>query len=278
MFTLSAHHLEEISTTPELMSLVDGATLQNADTDTFLRLCVVHHCVDTFRALLPNTNYVTGPLTLLAGLNAVKMAQCMDISLDCPHKWIRAARRAAKAGHLDFVKYILTQMDNDEVRKAAANGACIGDHVEILKILLPTIKDQNCLNHLPVLAAQHNSMACMPILLESVSARVWASTLLAAVFQERPIISDMILENIPSNLEVEKEWAIKVAVRGLSGNLQDPQNLLRFLFQHITIDDVRKVRPQLPPDLQEHMITAHQYVMLSNQTADVQAMVSKRKM
>lgn len=278
MFTLSAHHLNEISATPELMNLVDGTTLQNADTDTFLRLCVTHHCVDTFRALLPNTNYVTGPLTLLAGLNAVKMAQCMDISLDCPHKWIRAARRAAKAGHLDFVKYILTQMDNDEVRKAAANGACIGDHVEIFKMLLPTIQDQSCVNHLPVLAAQHNSVACMSTLLERISARVWTSALSVAVFQESPTLANMMLENVPSDLEVEKEWAIKVAVRGLGGKFQDPQNLLRFLFQHITIDDIRKVRPQLPPDLQEHMVTAHQYVLLSTQTADVQAMVSKRKM
>lgn len=262
MFSLSAHHYDEIAPFPELVKLVTNSTLENVDTDKFLRLCVVNKCVKTFLTLLPNTNYVTGPLTLLASLNAVEMAQHLDVSTDCPEPWIRAARRAAKAGHTEFVQYILTQTSTRKIREAAINGACMGDHVDMVKMLHPTITDEACLRHLPILAAQHNALSCMNYLLNGMSGRVWASALAAVVFQEDATMCNMMLECVPDDIEVTSEWAVKVALRG-SSKLNDPHKLLRFVFEHIALKDITAVRPQMHPTVLQDMIEAYEYVVLT---------------
>lgn len=276
MFSLSDHHLQEISPFPELVTLVNNSTIENSDTDKFLRLCIVNKCVTTFLTLLPNTNYVTGPLTLLAGLNAVEMAKHLNISTECPVPWVRAASRAAKAGHLEFVEYILGQISTRKVREAALNGACMGDHIGMFKILHPMITDEACLRHLPILAAQHNALECMNYLLDEMSGRVWASALSAAVFQQDATMCNMMLDCVPDDLQVTSEWAIKVALRG-SSKLNDPHQLLRFVFEHITLQDITKVRPQLPPTVLQNMIEAHEYVVLSRATSGMDNTVCKRK-
>lgn len=276
MFSLSAHHIEEISPFPELMELVDGTTLENVDTDKFLRLCIINKCVQTFLTLLPNTNYVAGPLTLLAGLNAVEMAKHLNISTEDPDPWVRAARRAAKAGHVEFVEYILEHISTRKVREAAINGACMGDHIELFQMLHPTIKDEVCLRHLPILAAQHNALNCMSHLLGNMSGRVWASALSAVVFQEDSTMCNMMLDCVPGDIDVTSEWAIKVALRG-SSKLNDSHKLLRFIFEHITLKDITRVRPQLPPTVLQDMLEAHEYVVLSK-AVNEEGVASKRKM
>lgn len=281
MFSLSAHHIEEIAPFPELAELVCDMTLENANTDKFLRLCAVNGCVRTFLTLLPNTNYVTGPLTLLAGLNAVDVAQLLNISTIDPGPWERAARRAAKSGHLEFVEYIFSRIDSQKIREAAINGACIGDNIEILKMLYPTIEGNSCLNHLPILAAQHNALECMRYMLDGISGRVWTSALAAALTKDDVTLSDMMLDYIPQHIEIETEYAIKLALRGDGkGKVKgkDPQKLLRFVFQFISLEDIKKVRPQLPPVLLQHMIDAHQYVVLTAAISGIPNVVSKRKM
>ncbi len=275
MFSLSAQHLEEIAPFPELLELVDGTTLENANTDKFLRLCIMNKCVKTFLTLLPNTNYVAAPLTLLASLNAVDMAQHIYVPTDCPYKWKRAARRAAKAGHMEFVQYVLDQIDEPKIREAAINGACMGDCVEIVKMLHPTIDNEGCLDHLPVLAAQHNAVSCMTHLLDGISGKVWASALSVVVFYEDPTLCNMMLQCVPKDLDVTSEWAIKVALRGAS-KLNDPHALLRFVFEHITLKDITAVRPQLPPTVLQNMIEAYEYVLLTKAVGG-EGLVSKRK-
>lgn len=275
MFPLSAHHIEEIAPFPELVELVHGTTLENANADKFLRLCITNNCVNTFLTLLPHTNYVATPLTLLASLNAVDMAQQLDITTSCSYKWERAARRAAKAGHIEFVQYILTQIDEPPIREAAINGACMGDRVEVVKMLQPTIDNEGCLNHLPVLAAQHNALSCMKHLLNGMSGRVWASALSVVVFDEDPTLCNMMLQCIPKDLDVTSEWAIKVALRGAS-KLNDPHTLLRFVFEHITLKDITTVRPQLPPTVLQNMMEAYEYVIL-NKAVGGEGIFSKRK-
>lgn len=278
MFSLSDHHLKEISPFPELVKLVDGAIIKNSDTDRFLRLCVTNNCAQSFVALLPHTNYVGGPfLSLLASHNAVEIAQRLNVSTDCPVPWLRAASRAAKAGHLEFVKYILGQIGTQKVREAALNGACMGDHIGMFKILHPMITDEACLRHLPILAAQHNALECMNYLLEGMSGRVWASALSVVAFQKDATMCNMMLDCVPDDLQVTSEWAIKVALRGAS-TLNDPHKLLRFVFEHITLKDIASVRPQLPPTVLQDMIEAHEYVVLSKATSGVDSTVCKRKM
>ena len=277
MFSLTAHHLEEIAPFPELMELVHNGAIDNVDTDKFLRLCVTNRCVQTFLTLLPNANYISsGPLTLLATLNAVEMAKHLNVSTEDPDPWVRAARRASKAGHGDFVDYILEQISTRKVREAAINGACMGDHIVLFKMLHPTITDEACLRHLPILAAQHNALNCMGHMLGNMSGRVWASALSTVVFQEDATMCNMMLDCAPNDIEVTSEWAIKVALRGAS-KLNDPHKLLRFVFEHITLKEITAVRPQLPPTVLQDMLEAHEYVVLSK-AVNEEGVASKRKM
>ena len=138
------------------------------------------------------------------------------------------------------------------------------------------ITDESCLRHLPILAAQHNALECMNYLLDEMSGRVWASALSAAVFQQDATMCNMMLDCVPDDLQVTSEWAIKVALRG-SSKLNDPHQLLRFVFEHITLQDITKVRPQLPPTVLQNMIEAHEYVVLSRATSGMDNTVCKRK-
>lgn len=273
MVTLSPNHLQEIAPFSELIELVRNNSVENENIENFARLCVINNCAQSFTELLPHTSYAQSPLTILACFNAVEIAQKLHVSTRCSHKWARAARRAAKAGHMEFVQYIRTRIDSQKIRKAAVSGACMGDHVEIVKTLLPTIEEPLCRNQLPHVAAAHDAFKCMSYLLDGMNGPTWMEVFTLASVNNNCALLKLMLDGVPSDIEVPSEWAIKVALRNHQNH-----KVLCFVFEHITLEDITRFRPNVHPHIRDNLLNAYQHTLLSAATSDVQNTSSKRKM
>lgn len=265
MIVLTSQQHQEIAAVPELAALAPNGVLAGQHVYEFLCLSAQHNRAESFLGVFPQAHFNTGAITLLARYNAVEIAK--QWNAPCTERdWKNAMRRAAKSGHVEFADYVLSQCDTTDIRKAALSGACIGNQAVFLEHLLSSATDPGFCNHLPTVAAQHNATDCMRVLLPRMTHRVWCSALSVAVFQEDPTLAHMMLESVPSGGEVDPQWASKIALRALLGKYKDPEPLLRFLFQHITLDDILVHQGYLPPSVHETVRRVHQHIVLTAAT------------
>lgn len=269
MFSLSSHHLEEISHVPKLVALVENNVVHDSNMKEFVRLCMFKNCVQTFLAAAPRS------LTVLAYHNGLAMAQSLDFSKEHPKSWRRAARRAAQEGHEEFIDYILTHNNTDDIRKSVVTGACMGDKVKLLQRFAPTIENQKFSHNLPSLAAQLNAVECMRHLLKDMSAKVWTSAMAAAFNEPTTKMIDLLMENVPLNFSPPKEWCRRVAMYAVNTN--DYQKVLNLVFQYITSEDLIKLYPRMSTVKKDILTAAYQNVVLSAAVADNQQASFKRK-
>lgn len=275
MIVLTSEQHNEIAAVPELAALAPSSTLAPQNVYEFLCLSAQHNCAKSFLGVLPQAHFNLGAITLLARYNAVEIAK--QWSAPCNERdWKNAMRRAAKSGHWDFARYVLTQCDTMDVRKAALSGACMGDQASFLEHMLPHANDPGFCNHLSTLAAQHNAKNCMRVLLPGMTHRVWCSALSVALFQEDAALTNMMLENAPGG-EVDPQWATRMALRALLGKCKDPEPLLRFLFQHITADDILLHQGYIPPPIQDVVRTVYQNMLLTSATENATGLIRKPK-
>lgn len=269
MFHLTDQHLDEIAAIPPLMDLVHAGTVNDKHMEKFVTLCVQHKCPQTFLHVVP------GPLTVLARLNGVDLAQSLDFSDEHPEAWKRAARRAAKEGHEEFVRYIFSQIDTDTIRKSAVTGACMGDHPQLLSRFAPGVEDPTFYTHIAPLAAQHSAIKCLTHLVHNMSSRVWLSTMAVASLNDSPAVLDLLMDNIPPSTVPTQDWCVKVALRVV--NKERPHRVLDFALQHTTAAAIIELHPNMSDLKQERLKGAHQRVVLT-QAVSTTAIPSKRKM
>lgn len=269
MFKLSAHHCEEIAAIPELLVLVEGTTVHGRNMEPFVKLCVEHMCVQTFLAVAP------GPLTVLAKYNAVALAQRLDGDFH-PEAWKRAARRAAKEGHMEFAQYVLTHHNTEEIRKSLVTGACMGDQWDVVKRFAPLVKDATFAHHIPPLVAQHSAVDCMKNLVSTMSSRVWLSTMAVAVLNDHSRILDILMDHVPTHTSPTSDWCLKVGQRAVNRN--HAHRVLHFVLQNISATDLLQAHPNMPDEKKQQVISIHQHILLTTATCNVSNTLSKRKM
>lgn len=280
MFLLSHYHYDEIKKVPELLEMVDNIDREDFlmvfEPRRFAQLCMQHNCPETFLAVAPLAGYEFGPIGELMRHNAV-MVQYMQENSGENNRWEEAVCQVAQSGDRASIQFVLDHIKVPDIHKYIVQGACRGDHPQLLEEFLPKTLDPSV--HSPVcqISVKCNAVKCLEYLLNTMSSDTWADALDEAVqFKNRTIIS-LLLDNAPE--QVDKDLQFLANLTSSSFELDDPRPVLEWVLANTTLEALLEChgsRWYVSKDKRQCLIDIHQNIVLSDATALLGAS-SKRK-
>ena len=281
MFSLSHYHYNEIKEIPELMEMVDNIDREDFfmffNPHRFAELCMQHNCPETFLAVAPYTDYEFGTIGELMRHNAVEIVQYMQENSGGNNRWEEAIRHVATSGNRASIQFVLDHIKVPDIHKYIVQGACRGDHPQLLEEFLLKMLEPNVHSTASEISVQCNAVKCLGYLLSTMSSDTWADSLDEAVQFKNSTIISLLLDNAPE--QVDKDLQFWANLTSSSFELDDPRPVLEWVLANTTLKALLEChgsRWYVSKDKRQRLIAIHENIELSYATALLGA-PSKRK-
>lgn len=241
----------------------------------FAQLCMQHNCPKTFLAVAPLAGYEFGPIGELMRNNTV-MVQYMQENSGGNNRWEEAIRHVATSGNRASIQFVLDHIKVPDIHKYIVEGACRGDHPQLLEEFLPKMLEPN-IHSTVCQIVQCNAVKCLEYLLNTISSDTWADALDEAVQFKKSTIISVLLDNTPE--QVNKDLQFWANLTSSSFELDDPRPVLEWVLANTTLEALLEChgsRWYVSKDKRQCLIDIHQNIVLSDATALLGA-TSKRK-